>query len=226
MRTMQRLSDTDVLKKKIMDNVDVNDQVVCVFCDELISVAGESHDWQSVAFGYIWRADYYYYVESDLKGASRELYYAQSYIDEEEPSELLEKYYTLRHVICEDSYDILSAFQYCLKALDIAERLDIRYRVGANYGNLGTYYLEYDCYELALRYSSMALDVIRSLQEKKPGIMCLLLCNLIKIYLKLSRCDQAKAAIEELQSLPLKKKDLQIYVDYGYMMYEAAIGNA
>ena len=222
----RKISEAENIKKSILDNVAVNDQVVCAFCDRLISLAKGNHDWQSVAYGYVWRADYFCYVESDLKAVSRELYYAQIYIDEENPSELLEKYYTLKRVLYEQTYDIQSAFQYSLKALEVAELLDIRFRIGANYGNLATYYLNYGCYDDALLYSEQAMEVFRALPEKQPRIMRVLLCNLIKIYLKLGRTDRVLQMLKELQALPLEKKDLQIYVDYGYMIYYSAMGDA
>ncbi len=209
------------LKNTIHENVSVNDNVVCGLCDALILAADEKKDWQSVAFGYVWRADYFYYVASDVKALARELDFAQTFIDERTPSKLLEKYYTLKHVLYENSYDVQSAFRYVVKALDVAEKMGLQDRVGANYGNIGAYYLEICHYEEALLYSGKAVETLRKLPETRPRIMRLLLVNLVQINLKLGRTDMALQALEELAALPIEEKDLKIYVDYAYLLYYA-----
>lgn len=217
------LDELEELKKRISDNACVNDNVVCGICDELISAAIPQKDWQSVAYGYVWRADYFFYVASDVKASSRELDFAQNYLDERTPSVLLEKYYTLKHVLYENSYDIPSAFRYSLKALDVAEKLGMSYRVGANYGNIGAYYMEICCYEEALLYTGKAVETLRAQPETRPRTMRLLLSNLAQINLKLGRHAMAEQVLKELSELPIEARDLKIYIDYGYFLYYSAV---
>lgn len=219
------LCQIEELKRKIHKNINVNDDVVCGICDKLILLAKENKDWQSVAFGYVWRADYYFYVESNMKCVSKELEYAQEYIDEKKPSELLEKFYAMYSLLFSNSYDKQSAFKYTLKALDISERLDIKYRIGINYGNISSYYLDYELYDEAMLYLDKAMKVLRSLPDTKPRFLRMLLINFISIYLKLGKLELMKSTIEELSSLPFEEKDLKIYVDYGYLLYYAEIQN-
>lgn len=211
------------LKKRIGDNVSVNDSVVCGLCDELILAASAKEDWHSVAFGHIWRADYFFYVASDLMSFMRELDLAQTYIDERAPSALLEKYYTLKHVLYENIYDTQSAFRFVLKALDVAEKLGLYHRIGANYGNIGAYYMDICYYEEALLYTGKALSTLQEQAETTPRIIRLLLANLVVINLKLGRYSMAKQALRELSELPLAEKDLKIYIDYGYLLYYSEV---
>lgn len=217
------LCEIEELKRKIHENINVNDDVVCGLCDKLISLAKESKDWQNVAFGYIWRADYYFYVESNMKCVSKELEYAQEYINEKNPSELLEKFYALYSLLFSNSYDKQSAFKYTLKALDVSEKLDIKYRIGVNYGNISAYYLDYELYDEALLYLDKAMEVLRSLPDTKPRFLRILLINFINVYLKLGKLEFMKSTIEELSSLPLEDKDLKLYVDYAYLLYYSEI---
>lgn len=211
----------ELFKKKIQENVAVNDELVCGFCDELIRVANEMQDWQSVALGYVWRADYFFYVAFDLKALAKELAYVQQYIDEKNPSELLEKYYTLKRLYYEGSFDSQSAFRYCLKALDVAEKMKNQFRVSVNYASMATYFVDYGYYEEALAH----LNKMRALPETKPRTIRLLLSNLVETYLKLGRPDMARQVIEELRELPIEEKDLKIYVDYSYLRYYAELMN-
>ncbi|MGO0882200.1 GGDEF domain-containing protein [Clostridioides difficile] len=219
------LCEIEELKIKVHENINVNDDVVCGICDELISIAKENKDWQSVAFGHVWRADYYFYVESNMRCVSKELECAQEYINEKNPSELLEKFYALYNVLFSNSYDKQSAFRYTLKALNVSERLDIRHRIGINYGNISAYYLDYELYDEALFYLHKSMEVLRSLPDTKPRFLRMLLINFINIYLKLGKLELMKSTIEELSSLPFEEKDLKIYVDYAYLLYYAEIQN-
>lgn len=219
------LCEIEELKIKIHENINVNDDVVCGLCDKLISLAKENKDWQNMAFGYVWRADYYFYVESNMKCVSKELECAQKYIDEKNPSELLEKFYAIYSLFFLNSYDKQSAFRYTLKALYVSEKLDMRYRIGVNYGNIGSYYLDYELYGEALLYLDKSMEVLRSLPDTKPRSLRMLLINFINIYLKLGKLELMKSTIEELSSLPFEEKDLKIYVDYAYLIYYAEIQN-
>lgn len=212
------------LQNKILENVAVNDDIVCGLCDELIALAGEAGAYQSVAFGYVWRGDHAFYVDADVPAATEELERAQPYLDEKTPSVLLEKYYTLRHVLHENAFDLHAAFHCCLKALAAAEALDLRERIGVNFGNLGTYFLDYACYEEALRYTEKAVEVLRSLPEGNPRVLRLLLSNLVQIYMKLERMDSARETLEALRALPVAQADLKVYVDHGYLIYYAGMG--
>ena len=215
------LDELEKLKNKIHENVSVNDTVVCSLCDALIFAASKEKSWQDVTFGHVWRADYFFYVASDLKSFAKELDLAQGYIDETTPSILLEKYYTLKHVLYENTYDVQSAFRYTLKALDVAEKLGMSYRVGVNYGNIGAYYMDICYYEEAMRYTRKALETLCTLSDAKPRSIRLLLANMVQISLRLNDCDLARQSLKELSELPLDKKDLKIYIDYGYMRYYA-----
>lgn len=211
------------LKKAIIDNVAVNDDVVCDFCRELISCGEAEGDLQSVAFGYVWLADHYFYVASDMTEVSRALGMAGSYIDRNLPCELLEKYYTMRHLLDENSFDIRACFYHCLKALDVAEKANLEYRIGANYGNLGAFFLEYECYEESLMYSLRAARIMRS--EGKPRILRLMLSNIISAYVKCGKFDLVLKMIDDLSRLPIEGNDLKLYVDYGYLLYYSRIGD-
>ena len=213
------LEEVEQIKKRITENVSVNDHVVCGFCDELIALAKKHKDWKNVAYGYVWRADYFFYVEADLKRFSKELDFAKIYIDENLPSELLEKYYTLKHLFYESTFDMQSAFRYVLKALDVAEKLGLTSRVGANYGNIGAYYMDISCYEEALLYTKNALETLQSLPDAKPLVIRLILANLVAIELKLDNFEMAKQALINLSKLPIEEKNLKIYIDYGYLLY-------
>ena len=212
------------LKKKITDQASVDNRIDYGLCDMLIAQATPLEDRQSIAFGHVWRAHHFFYTAMDLQSVSQELDAAQQWIDEAVPCELLEKYYTLRHLLCENSYNIQAAFGYCIKALETAEQAGLSFRVGANYGNISHYYMDIYSFPEALHYSLKAREVLGALPEPRPGWMRLLLINQVGIYLKLDKPELAREAIEELCTLPLKKKDLQVYVDYGYLLYYAALG--
>lgn len=203
------------LKKNIISNVAVDDDAVCAFCRELISAARKASDWQSMVFGYVWLADHHFYVTSNMAEVSKALDIADRYIDREEPCELLEKFYTLRHVV--DEFDMRSALYFCLKALEVAEKANITSRIWANYGNLGDYFLEYECYEESLFYSKKAAQMLHT--GNKPRISRLILSNMVRAYVKSGNMEAARETIKELSELPIEGNDLKLYVDYGYLLY-------
>lgn len=213
------------LRGEIAQNIGVRDDLVCPLCDELILLAQESRDWEGVAFGYVWRADHHFYVTADRQKVSQDLERAEIYINRDKPSLLLEKFYTLRHLLCEVTFDLYSAFRNTLYALSVALALKAHGRVGANYGNLGAYFLDCGCYEEALSYTERAVEALRDLTPPQPRPMRILLTNLVIIYLRLDLITPAKQALERLERLPLEEKDLKLYVDYGYLLYYAAVGD-
>lgn len=215
------LDQCEALKEKILNSITVDETRVCTLCDQLIALARGIEDWQSVAFGYVWRADYQFYVALDIGATEVEINSAQKYIDESVPSELLEKFYTMKHLLSSNSFDVRASFRFCLRALDVAEKLNLKQRIGANYGNIGSYYLDYNCYEEALLYTEKSLKMVTSLPGSQVRMLRILLSNLIQINLKLGKLDAAKAVIEELVALPIEQKDLKIYVDYGKLRYYA-----
>ena len=219
------------LKKEITNNVIVNDDVICGLCDELIELAKEVQDTESIAYGYVWRADYFLYVDGNLKAVSIELEQAKNYLNEKQPTPLLEKYYTLRHVLNSALFDVQASFQYCLAALKVAEFLHLEERIGAHYGNIGTFFQDYESCVDALPYLTKALSVLKQVNEqcnsqKSLRIIRILLVNIIKAYLSLEDIESAYDIIQSLEQLPIEQEnvfDLKIYVDTCYMNYYAAL---
>ncbi len=217
------LHTTASLKQLINENVAVNDDLVCGFCDALIALAKKEEDWDSVAFGYVWKADHYFYVQSDTKKMGKLIRKAEKYINQNKPSELLEKFYCIRHLYAGLTFDLQASFQNCVSALEVSEMVNLTYRIGANYGNVGSYFLDYNCIDDAILYSEKALNIYRNLEDGKPRVMRILLSNLIELYLQSGKPDVALAYIEELTNLPIEGDDLKLYVDNAYLMYYAAL---
>lgn len=213
----------ELLKKEVLDNLVVNDTVICDICDKIIMIAKECKDWQSVAFGHIWRADHYFYVHSDLDTMGKELDFAEHYINANQPSEVLEKFYVMKQVFFESISDTRKSFQMSLKALEVSETLQMEYRIAANYGNIANHFTKFDCYEDALVYTEKAIAMIHSLPTAKPRVLRILLWNMMTLYLHADETEKLLPLLKELEALPIEEGSLKIYLDNAYLLYYATI---
>lgn len=223
------------LKKQLLEQLRTQNFTNAALCKELISLAERERDCDSIAIGYIWLAESYLLHEENKIDCSRELITAKSYLDENKPSEILENYYSIEYKLYTALYDTQTAFDYCLKALNVAEQLyespdlidteqpyfvnTVENRVVKYYGNIGINFFNHGIYEKALLYCKKALDILESLDSVNVYAECLLRLNII---ISLIRTDDPKDIMHHihlLEKLPIEPESLKIYVDYGYVNY-------
>lgn len=213
------------LQKEIKNNVAVNDDVICPLCDQLFELATRVNDHYAIAFSYIWKADYFFYVQSDTAMVQTLLMKAQQYINQEEYTPLLEKFYALKSVYYQVSLDNHKSFQYSLKSLEVSEALSIDSRTAINYGNIGDVFLSQQQYQEALLYTTKALEILEKDIEKNKRLIRIVLSNLIGIYSHLNMSIKLQEAIVKMESLSLEPKDIKIYLDLANVMYYVTVKN-
>ena len=220
---MKESTNISKLKKQIKDNVAVNDEIVCDLCDQLITEATKLDDGESIAFAYVWKADYYFYVEPDQTKLFEYLTEAGKHIDEEHASTLLEKYYTLFRLYHHSFADYKTSLAYALKGLKIAEQLHDESRIATYYGIIGEMYLDYECYSQALYYFNESLSMLDHDDSNNFGTLRLILVSLFDCLIKSNKFDYAKQTLDYLSNIKLEQSKLKIYIDRCAMIYYSYI---
>ena len=211
------------LKKQIKDNIAVHDELVCNFCDTLIQKAHIVDDKESFAFAYVWKADHFFYVTPDRNQMYEYLVKALSYIDQKKPSELLEKLYTLCNLFYESISDEKSSLNYCLRALEVAESLNLKQRISANYGSIGEFFIKYGYYKETLNYLTKSLQILDENNEENHRLIRMILVSLSQVYIELNELGSAKKMIDKLYTLKLEEKDIKIFIDKCSVAYYAKL---
>lgn len=207
------------LKRRIKENIAVHDEVICNLCDNLIKEATILNDMVSIAFAYVWKADYYFYVEPSRDMMLTQLREAEIYINENEACDLLEKYYTLFRLYYRYIDDHKSSLSYTLKALKVAETIQSELRISANTAIIGEYYLDHGCYSEALYYLKKSLQTLDFNNPENYRTMRLILISLFDCLIYLNEYNQAKETLNYLSNLKLEEVDLKVYVDRCQMVY-------
>lgn len=214
-----------ILKKDIKDNIIVNDAAVCDICDQLIVVATEAGDTESIAYAHIWKADHYFYVAPDTLKMYDYLQLARQFLNLKKPTELLEKFYTLMQLFYAAIFDNKKSFEYCLEALNTAKALNLNQRIAANYGTIGDIFSKYQCYDEALDYTMRCLDMLVESPDDNSRIIRVVLNNLAELYTIKNDGPAIKRVLGQMEALSLKAEDIQMYLQRAYTNYYSVIGN-
>lgn len=212
------------IKNEIKESIGVHDELVCSYCDQLLKLARQEQDFESMAFAYIWKADHYFYVNYNSTLMYKYLESAEKHLDLNKASELLEKFYTLFHLFYENTFDEKLSFQYRLRALEVSEELGLKSRIAAGYGSIAEFFFRYESMDETLDYFNQAINILHD-EEGGERLLRLVYFNLVQVYTKQNKAKEIKRCLDIMENLEIEKEDIKIYLDCSYVSYYSVLND-
>lgn len=202
----------EILRVRLIDLE--QEQELCFTLNERAKLTSDRY---ALAFSYTFLADCYLAVR-DNKSCILYLSRAKSLCEAQQYDDLLIRIYNFYGMFCNAIYDEITALDYYLKSLDIAEKNQNYMQMASAYNNIATCFDLKHNYEEAVVFYRKSYDVLAQEKENTAYSRAVSLTNLCNCSFKLHKLKELQAYITLFQRI-----DQQAFVEGMLLLYRYCV---